>query len=279
MLKKITVVIPCYNQGHYLKDALESLALCDQSLFDIIIVNDGSDDELTNKYLSDLKQQGFNVVFQQNKGLGEARNTGIRMSNTEYILPLDADNKILPGYLKKAIEILDADEQTAVVYGNAKMFGDKNDDLIPGQFNLQRLMIGNFIDACAVIRRSVLFKVGMYDNMKIMGYEDWDLWLKIAFTGYRFHYINEIVFQYRVRQNSMMKNVNNSIQRQNEIEDYFSVKYADKLDFEYVFERFVYQLKKKPFRTIQYLVLRRFFPRYFNSLIKQNKIRKNFIYD
>ncbi|MDB5279451.1 MAG: hypothetical protein JWR61_4406 [Ferruginibacter sp.] len=278
MSKKITIVIPCYNQGIFLSDALKSLEACDASLFDLIIVNDGSSEEETKTILNGLSAEGINVINQENKGLGEARNVGIRVSKSDYILPLDADNKILPGYLTKAIEILDRQPQIDVVYGNANLFGEKTGVLRPGPFNLQQLMICNYIDACAVIRKSTLERIGLYDNMKIMGYEDWDLWLRFAFNGYRFYYVDETLFEYRVRGNSMLKNLNQNIQRQNEIEDYFSKKYADKLDFEFVVNRLLYQFKKRPFRFLHYLMMKKFFPQHFQKLIKENRIYKNFIY-
>jgi glycosyltransferase involved in cell wall biosynthesis len=266
MSKKVTVVIPCYNQGIFLMDALKSLQTCDNNLFDLIIVNDGSIEKETKVILKRLSDEGFNVFNQENKGLGEARNTGIRLSKTDYVLPLDADNKILPIYLTKAIHILNTQPEIAVVYGNAKLFGEETGALTPGPFNLQQLMICNYIDACAVIRKSAIEAVGLYDNMKIMGYEDWDLWLRFAFGGYQFYYLDETLFEYRVRENSMLRSLNQNIQRQNEIEDYFSKKYADKL------------FKKRPFRFLHYLLMKKFFPNHFQKLVKQNKIYKNFIY-
>ncbi|CAN5424079.1 glycosyltransferase family A protein [soil metagenome] len=278
MSKKVTVVIPCYNQGIFLMDALKSLQTCDNNLFDLIIVNDGSIEKETKVILKRLSDEGFNVFNQENKGLGEARNTGIRLSRTDYVLPLDADNKILPIYLTKAIHILNTQPEIAVVYGNAKLFGEETGALTPGPFNLQQLMICNYIDACAVIRKSAIEAVGLYDNMKIMGYEDWDLWLRFAFGGYQFYYLDETLFEYRVRENSMLRSLNQNIQRQNEIEDYFSKKYADKLDFEFVVNRLLYQFKKRPFRFLHYLLMKKFFPNHFQKLVKQNKIYKNFIY-
>src|SRR5262245_16412104 len=105
----ISIIIPCFNQGHFLKDALLSLEKCDKNLFEIIIINDGSTDESTNRYLRELSDQGLHVIFQNNTGLGQARNNGIMEAKGKYILPLDSDNKIRPEYLIKAIEILEKD--------------------------------------------------------------------------------------------------------------------------------------------------------------------------
>lgn len=280
MLKAlVSIIIPCFNQGIYLKDALDSLKNCDKDLYEVIIVNDGSTDKFTNQYLIDLATQGYNVLFQENGGLGQARNNGIRQAKGEFILPLDADNRIYPNYLTKGIEILNKDKKLAVVYGNANYFGEKRGTLKPGRFILQQLMMGNYIDACALIRKSVIEEVGYYDNMKIMGYEDWDLWLRIAFKDYKFFYIDEVMFDYRVKDNSMMKSLNKNIQKQNEIEDYFFNKYYDKLSFEYVNDYFIYKIKKRPFKFLYRLILKKYFPRYYKKLIYQNKIYKGYLYD
>jgi glycosyltransferase involved in cell wall biosynthesis len=277
--KLLSVVIPCYNQGIYLKEALESLDKCSPELFETIIVNDGSTDHHTNEYLKALSRQGYQVLFQENQGLGHARNNGIKLASGTYILPLDADNRIYPDYMTKGIEILDRDEKVAVVYGNANYFGDKSGQLKPGKFNLQRLMMGNYIDACAVIRKNVIEEVGYYDNMKIMGYEDWDLWLRIAFKDYKFSYIDQALFDYRVVTNSMMKTLNRDVRKQNEIEEYFKLKYADKLDFEFVKDYFVYKMKKKPGRFIYRLFLKKYFPERHEKLIRENKMYNGWLYD
>ena len=140
-------------------------------------------------------------------------------------------------------------------------------------------MLRNYIDACAIIKKSVLEEVGRYDNMKIMGLEDWDLWLRIAFAGYKFHYIDEVMFEYRVTGKSMIKQLNADIQKQNSIEEYISAKYSDKLSAEGVFDYFVYRLKKRPFRFFRKLILRKYFPAYYNKLLKENKIYRNEFYD
>jgi glycosyltransferase involved in cell wall biosynthesis len=275
----ISIIIPCYNQGLYIQDALDSLKKCDPRLYEVIIINDGSSDNYTNEYLKRLSENGYHVIFQENKGLGEARNVGIAHSKGQYILPLDADNKILPAYLEDSFRIFSKEKETAVVYGNAGYFGQKTGVLKPGHFNLQRMMLGNYIDACAVIRKSVLEEVGYYDNMQIMGFEDWDLWLRIAFKEYKFHYIDKVLFEYRVSANSMIKNLTADIKKQNAIKDYFLEKYPDKLDFSFVEEKILFRIKKRFFSFLYARILKRFFPRYYQTLIDQSKIYKGLLYD
>jgi glycosyltransferase involved in cell wall biosynthesis len=187
MTPRVSIIIPCYNQGAFLKETLNSVLACDATIYELIIVNDGSTDSQTNEYLSKLKTEGYQVIFQENKGLAGARNAGLEIAKGEFILPLDSDNKIRSQYLTEAILAMDADPGVAVVYANAQYFGDRTGVWEPGKFNMQRLMLSNYIDACALIRKSVLDKLGFYDTkMKYMGWEDWDMWLRIAFAGHKF---------------------------------------------------------------------------------------------
>ena len=275
----ISVVMPCFNQGVYIKDALESLEKCDKNLFEIIIVNDGSTDELTNSYLKQLSDQGTFVLFQENMGLAQARNNGIKKANGKYILPLDSDNKIRPDYLTASIEVFEKYSNVAVVYGNANYFGSKEGLLKPGKFNLQRLMLRNYIDACAVIRKSVIEEVGYYDSMKFMGLEDWDLWLRIAFAGYWFYYVDEVLFDYRVSEKSMIKELTGSIEKQNQIEEYMLKKYPDKLSPDDVLTDMMNRFKRKPFRFLRKIFLKKYFPSYYQKLISRNKIYISDFYD
>jgi glycosyltransferase involved in cell wall biosynthesis len=275
----VSIVIPCYNQGVFIMDALDSVKGCNPDLTEIIIVNDGSTDDYTNELLQKLKNEGYNVIFQKNTGLGGARNTGVLATNGEYILPLDADNRITAEYITKGIEILKNNSDVAVVYSNANYFGDQRGILKQGKYSLQRLMLGNFIDACALIRKSVIEEVGLYDNMKIMGYEDWDLWLRIGFKGYRFYYIDEPLFDYRVTKDSMMKSLNRNVEKQNLIEAYFINKYQDKLDFDYTYNHLFYKIKKSPVKFVYRFILKKYFPAYYQKQIRMNKMYNGWLYD
>lgn len=269
-----SIIIPCYNQGVYLKDALDSLEKCDTALFEVIIVNDGSTDAYTNNYINTLKGGRYIIVEQANAGLAGARNAGIKQSKGQYILPLDADNMIRPEFLTESLKVLTALPEIGVFYGNAAYFGEKSGDWVPGEFNLQKLLISNYIDACAVIRRSVLDKVGFYDtDMKFMGWEDWEMWLRISSNGVKFHYSNQIVFDYRVVNNSMSKQVYNAYEKPNFLEDYVNKKYPAFLGHQHIYDFVERRFKASPVLFIAKLFLRSYFPGYYKSLLKKNKIR------
>lgn len=207
MDKPVSIIIPCFNHGKYLLEALASLENCDDSLFEAIIINDGSTEPGTLKILDEVGEK-YKVIHQKNGGLCAARNAGIAKANGRYILPLDADNRIYPGYLAHGIPILDANLEVAVVYGKRDFFGDTNGAELfqPGEFDLARLAVGNYIDACAVIRKTALAECGYYaTDLPEQGLEDWDLWLSIASKGWKFHFLDEVVYSYRFRPTSMAR--------------------------------------------------------------------------
>jgi GT2 family glycosyltransferase len=273
MKAKVTIIIPCYNQGHFLPEALASLAHCDPALYSVTIVNDGSTDPVTIRFLEQLDKNAFTVIHQTNKGLAGARNTGIRKADTDYVLLLDADNKIRSSFLDKGITVLDGDPQIAVLYGDGQFFGDESGIRKQAPFNLQKQMLVNYIDACALVRTSVFEDVGYFDENMKDGWEDWEMWLRIAFKGYRFHYLNEILFDYRIRKDSMSKSVYKNKTRTNSIENYVFQKYPDKMGISYVVDFMVDRFRRNPLMFLIKLFIRTYFPAYYSRLLRENKIR------
>lgn len=202
----VSVIIPCYNQGEFILDAIASVEDCWDDVWELIIVDDGSTERLTRDVLGYLQGRGYRVINQSNQGLAKARNVGIEMARGRYILPLDADNKIKPDYIRNGIEILDKYPQVGVVYGNGEFFGERQGVWGVPDFDLERLLRGNYIDACAVFRKQVWADCGGYDGEipEQLGFEDWDLWLGAAAKGWEFYRIPEVMFSYRVRSGSMV---------------------------------------------------------------------------
>jgi|GEM_PF-290482 len=203
---KASVIIPCFNQGEFLVGAIASAEESINVDYEIIIIDDGSTDPKTQRILVSLEASGYRIIRQQNQGLANARNRGISIAKGQYILPLDADNRIRPDYLCKAIDILEHSPQVGIVYGDLEYFGEQTGIRNVPDFNLDILLIENYIDACAVIRKTVWESCGGYDaNIPDkLGYEDWDLWLSASEQGWQFHHIAEVLFDYYVRSHSMV---------------------------------------------------------------------------
>src|SRR5207253_10669962 len=112
--------------------------------------------------------------FQENQGVCKARNKAFSYVRGEYVLPVDSDNKITPEFIYKAIGILDKNKDVDVVYCDYYLFGEETGIHVAGDFNLQRLMLYNYIDNCSMFRSSMFGVIGYHDTFKsINGIEDW----------------------------------------------------------------------------------------------------------
>lgn len=208
----VSVIIPCYNQGHFIQEALDSI-IQSEILYpvEIIIVNDGSTDTLTIAKFEELSAKGYHVIHQHNQGLAAARNTGIAHAKGRYILPLDADNKINVAYINKSVPIL-GQGIYSIVYSQPKFFGETKDSKRKYRakpFDIYDIVGKNYIDACAVYAKEVWTKNNGYDiNLPNNGHEDWEFWIHAYANGFRFHFIPQKLFWYRIIANSMIENFN-----------------------------------------------------------------------
>jgi glycosyltransferase involved in cell wall biosynthesis len=210
----ISVITPCYNHGHFLDDAIDSL----KGFFGIvpyehIIINDGSTDINTIEKLKMIEESHVaKVIHQENQGLAKARNAGIKASRGTYILPLDSDNKIITSVFSKAYQIMNEDTSIDVVYTDVEVFGEQKEITIVGDFDMKKLLVTNYIDACALIRKETLLSFGNYDPlMPVWGCEDWELWVRLGFGKAKFFYLNETGYKYRLLSNSMARSANRVI--------------------------------------------------------------------
>jgi Glycosyl transferase family 2 len=201
---QVSVVVPCFNHGEFL---IEAVASVEESAghhpVEIVIVNDGSTEAHTLDVLAGLSRLGYRVLDRENGGLPSARNFGAAATTGRYIVPLDADNRLRPGFISAAIGALDADPAAGVFYSDRFDFGLRNAAVRVPEFDLALLLRGNYIDACAVVRREVWDQVAGWDT-NLSNWQDWDLWIGAAERGWRFVHWPEMGFDYRVRPDSMV---------------------------------------------------------------------------
>ena len=208
---KISIVIPCYNHGAVLREALASVEeVRNENLGEVIIVNDGSTDVETCRLFEELDKSKYKIVHQSNRGLGAARNAGVKIAQGEFILTLDSDNRIRQCYLTLGVKTLMENPKLGVVYGDAELFGEETGRSRVPDFDFFQLAAGNYIDACALFRKCAWESVGGYDeDMPWMGYEDWDFWRRVALQGWQFRHLDEVAYDYRVASDSMLRRVTN----------------------------------------------------------------------
>jgi glycosyltransferase involved in cell wall biosynthesis len=203
---KVSIVIPFYNHGVMLREALASVEqVRNANLLEVIIVDDGSSEAETTRTLDEATKAGYSVVSQPNRGPGAARNTGIRLAKGEFILPLDSDNRLRDVYLDEGVSLLKNNPSVGVVYADAEYFDDRSGRWHVPEFDLLSLIRANFIDTCALYRKKLWEEVGGYDEQVIcMGWEDWDFWLRVTCHGGAFVHLSKIAFDYRVRKDSVI---------------------------------------------------------------------------
>src|ERR1700756_1844789 len=141
----ISIVIPCYNQGVMLREALVSVErVRNENLLEVIVVDNGSSEVETTTILSQVQEAGHCVVSQPNRGLGAALNAGIRRAKGEFILPLASGNRLRDAYLNEGVSLLKNNICLGVVYADTEYFGDRTGPWHVQEFNLLSLIRGNF---------------------------------------------------------------------------------------------------------------------------------------
>lgn len=218
----ITVIITLYNYADYIKQCLDSVCATPTNLlpdgFDVLVVDDCSTDESANlveAYLNQVETPICLVRKAFNTGLADARNTGLQLARAPFVFILDADNWIYPNCLPILYEAINA-SGSAGVYGIINRFNSKTgkgSGLISFyEWDVRELITVPYIDAMAMFKKDILLEVGGYSTELMIiawsGWEDYDLWLKLAQAGYNAKLVPNILSAYRVHPDSMIHTTN-----------------------------------------------------------------------
>lgn len=207
----VSVVIPCYNYGRFIDDAIGSVLKQTYNDYEIIVVDDGSTDTSTIEKLHSIKYDKVKVIFSENKGTSGARNLGISNAKGKYILTLDADDKISEHFLEKAVEIMQSQENISVVYPRVKYFGAKfwyQRNKKP--YSFPDILIDTPMCCSSLFKREEWEKVGGFDEGLVYGKEDYDFWLSIVALGGEVRAMDEVLYY---RQHFIFKSRDNAMNR------------------------------------------------------------------
>lgn len=195
---KISVIIPTYNHGKYLEEAINSVLLQTYSTIEIIVVNDGSTDntaDILKPYLSRI-----HYFQQENKGISAARNAGIQQATGDYLAFLDADNKWCADKLERQFQVMQQDPSVDMTFGHvqqyycqhismdAKMKLQCPEEIIPG------------INASTMLIKSASFhKIGYFDSQWSTGeFIDW--YIKAQTAGLKENMLDDLVLYRRIHE-------------------------------------------------------------------------------
>jgi glycosyltransferase involved in cell wall biosynthesis len=208
----LSVVIPFFNLGDYLEDALKSFESLQGVPFEIIVVDDGSNDQSSLDILEKLRERyQFRMERTRNQGLPATRNTGAHLARGEYLAYLDADDCIDPLLYKRALKILQQYDNVSYVGCWAEYFGDAQGYWPTWTPEPPYALVHNPINTGALVYRRVDFlRYGLNDTAIAFILEDYDSMLSLLENGYRGVAIPEPYFKYRVRSDSMFHTTNDS---------------------------------------------------------------------
>lgn len=264
--KKISVIVPCFNSGKTLKRTIDSIKNQTWLNKEIILVNDGSNDKYTLEILNGYRNDSLvKLIKQKNKGLSSARNKGVMHANGDYLYFLDSDDWIDENTLEELYFNLIKDKKYAYTFSDCLLEGETK-----GRrkkiFNLFEQMFINQIPYSIFISRKVFIENGFYDENMQLGYEDWELNVRLATKNLFGKRLSKPLFHYFVSNSGMLisKSIKNHIKIWRYIkyknQNFYKLPKIIKIFFEWSFREYNYPLI---FVFIWYLMLN-YLPEFLN---------------
>ncbi|RYY62885.1 MAG: glycosyltransferase [Chitinophagaceae bacterium] len=203
----LTVVIPFFNMGAFLEEAVQSVIRSSYQQLEIVIVNDGSTEKESMEVLDKMAlHKQVRIIHQENQGLPAARNCGALAAAGQWLAFLDPDDSVEPSYYTKAIRVLESRANVTFVGCWARYFG-ANSACWPA-FNPEPpfLLVHNMINSSALVyRKSAFLESGMNDSRMVFGMEDYESVISMVENGRQGVVLPELLWNYRIRKNSMAR--------------------------------------------------------------------------
>lgn len=196
-MPKVAIVVPCYNHGEFVAEAVESALAQTHRDLEVVVVDDGSTDPATVRRVAELAQPRVKTLRTANGGLAAARNRGIETTDAEFIVPLDADDRLAPTFVERALAVVAARPSVGIVACEAEYFGLHRGRWPLPPYRFPDVLLEPALCATALFRRADWAAVGGYRTDMRYGYEDHDFWLSLIALGREVHRLPEVLFFYR----------------------------------------------------------------------------------
>lgn len=210
---KVSIILPVYNGANYLLECLESISRQTFRNYELIIINDGSNDA-TNKIIGDFSNghTEMNIIWlthKTNEGLPKSLNDGTLASHGNYLTWISHDNKYKPNAIQSMVNFLDQNPEYLLVTAGHEFIGNTTGKIY-GSLYSQESLINNFHGiASFMYQRNVIKLVGLYDT-NLFGIEDLDYWIRIlGHPPYKNGYVNDILVEYRKHKDQLTNKIKN----------------------------------------------------------------------
>jgi glycosyltransferase involved in cell wall biosynthesis len=202
----VSVIIPCYKQARYLGEAIESVLAQTYEHHEIIVIDDGSPD---NTSVVAARYAGVRCIRKENGGLAEARNTGIGEAHGEWLVFLDADDRLLPNALQAGLNCAADKPEARLVFGRYQCMDEEG--IVRGRPSIRYEGAGYYAEMLAVniigmvaavmYHRDVFPRIGMF-HARVSPAADYDMYLRIT-REFPCHHHDAIITEYRIYDTSM----------------------------------------------------------------------------
>lgn len=203
----VSIIVPCYNQVHFLKECLESIRVQTFRDWECIVVDDVSTEGNPSEIVKAMNDDRMSCVrHDKNKGLAASRNTGIKLSTTKFIATIDSDDTITPDFIDMLLNPLLKDASYDCAFGDIQLFGQMQGLVKNSLKEYAFITRHQWIPGAGVIMRKILWKkVGGYSESEILraGNEDWEFWLSAVEKGLKVIHVPKPMYCYRKYTNSM----------------------------------------------------------------------------
>ncbi|MEX0330242.1 MAG: glycosyltransferase [Puniceicoccaceae bacterium] len=203
---RVSIIIPHYNLGQYLEAAVDSAVNAEWPDKEIIVIDDGSNEESSQEVLEKLAGQdipGLRIHRQRNSGLASARNKGAELATGEFLLLLDADDQIEPTFIRKCVDVLRRYDNVHIVYSWERYIEASHDIYPCWNFEFPYLLGHNMTCPISVLYRKSYLTYGPSKPMMAYNFEDFELWINLVKNGCGGVALTEPLSLYRIRENSM----------------------------------------------------------------------------
>jgi alpha-1,3-rhamnosyltransferase len=262
-LPLVSIVVPCYNHEKYVKETIDSIVNQTYKNIELIVIDDGSKDNSVEVIKKLADKYNFTFIYRSNKGLSSTLNEGLSIAKGKYFSTVASDDILMLNKIEKQVKFMESNknENFAGIFGYVKIITDNgnesdNINLKKEIYDFSQIFYHKFLLPAPTnfFKKDILIDLDGFDEDTIL--EDWSLYLKLTYNGYKLVRLPEILASYRRHNTNITNDIKRmDLARKSTINKYSHVKGYNKVLARLEFITFVHYLKKYDLRCIFYFIL------------------------